>query len=185
MLFQFHVTVETFESARIDDFIALCRREEVKPVMIHLEKGDYVDQPMMTRLIDAETLQIAREEVERQAARFAQAGFPIRRIKAECNPKENEPYLSSENYYEWHCLVEYSDEAALKQFCLEHHAHLSRNALMPGRKYVTIRLYDRDEFYRQVQVCSDALKSSPFTIVKEKFEYSVYDSCLTLDGGWA
>ncbi|MBQ9874980.1 MAG: hypothetical protein IJM30_11015 [Thermoguttaceae bacterium] len=185
MRFQFHVTLVDLPVERKERFLELCQIEGVKPVLIELEKGEHIRQPMFTRNLDAERLDAALAEVQKTSDKFVAAGFEISRVKAEIDPRQNADYLSDERYYEWHCLVRYQDEEELKALCREREAHLSRNALNPGEKFVSIRFYDKDAFYQAVEKTEDALKLGRFEIVKEKFEYSVYDSRLELDKGWA
>ncbi len=170
---------------RKEAFLELCQIEGVKPVLIELEKGEHIRQPMFTRVLDADDLDSALKEVRKTSDKFVAAGLQISRVKAEIAPNLNADYLSDERYYEWHCLVRYQDGNALKALCQRVDAHLSRNALNKGEKFVTIRLYDKDAFYKAVGKAEDALKDERFEVVKEKFEYSVYDSRLELDKGWA
>lgn len=185
MKFQFHITTEEMTSEKQDKFVQLCQQEEVRATLIQLASGNHIEQPMYTRIIDAPSFPEALAAAVEQSHRFEEAGFPIVRVKAECDPRENQALQRDDLYYEWHCLVEYTDEEALRKFCEAHNAHLSRNALTPGRKFVTVRIYDRDDFYKAVGMCLEGLKAGQFNIVKEKYEYAVYDSRLELDGGWA
>lgn len=185
MMFQFHVTLNAVTPERQDLFLALCERSGVKPVLIRLSKGEHVDQPMITAMQQAENLDEALRLMEAHLLEFADHGFRIVRTKAEIDPARNEDYLDERNYYEWHGLVRCDDDEALRRVCESLGAHLSRNALIEGQKFITVRIHDKDEFYRSVGAIASALRRADFVLLKEKFEYSVHDSSIELDKGWA
>lgn len=185
MMFQFHITLDAVPSERLGRLRTLCARGDAKPVLIRLAKGDHVDQPMITIMQQAADLDEALLKVRHRLADFASQGFRIVRTKAEIDPAHNEDYHDESNYYEWHGLVRCDDDDALTTFCKQWGAHLSRNMLTEGHKFVTVRAPMREAFYERVSAISGALRLSGYEIVKEKFEYSVYDTRIELDKGWA
>jgi len=75
--FQFHITFDNFSTDKKQDFINLCERENVKPVMIVLPKGDYVNQPMFTKLVSQETFAAADNEVQKQLTYLPRRGTSL------------------------------------------------------------------------------------------------------------
>lgn len=182
MLFQFHITTDLIEQKQ--PFLQLCAEKNVKPVLIELEKGDYIKQPMFTQLVETENFSQALGQVQHTIKAFERAGFVIRRVKVEINPDENQDYLAEQNYYEWHCKVKPNQMLQLKTLCEQHHAHLSLNTLYSGERFITIRHTQKTTFYQWVQQMQTVLKQIGQPVIKEKFEYCIYDNFIELDKGW-
>ncbi|GKS13516.1 hypothetical protein YDYSY3_45160 [Paenibacillus chitinolyticus] len=53
MEFEFHITVNNLKLAEKDFFVNICILEQVKPLMIVLDKGDYINQSMCTGIIES------------------------------------------------------------------------------------------------------------------------------------
>jgi len=189
--YQFHITFDNFSTEKKQDFINLCLGENVKPVMIVLPKGDYVNQPMFTKLGAYDSFTIALDDVQETINAFTKADYKLMRVKAEISPEHAEsfkiPQPDFKPYLEWHCKVIVDDIDVVESLCREFGGHLSRNTLdEAGReRFVTVRLYDKVEFDKNVEVLLNELNKKEIKIIKEKFEYCVYDSKLELDRGWA
>jgi len=189
--FQFHITFDNFSTDKKQDFINLCNSENVKPVMIVLPKGDYVNQPMFTKLVSYDNFAAADNEVQKTIEVFTAAGYKLMRKKAEIPPEHAEsfpiPQPGFEPYLEWHCKVIVHDMDVVEGLCSELGGHLSRNTLDEAGKerFVTIRQYDKAVFDESVPPLLNALNQKGIPIVKQKFEYCVFDSKLELDRGWA
>ncbi|TGU59435.1 hypothetical protein EN829_068225 [Mesorhizobium sp. M00.F.Ca.ET.186.01.1.1] len=81
MEFEFHVTLA---DVALDDkaaFIGICQAQQVKPLMIVLDKGNCIHQPMMTGVIQRPDFQAAKREMDRIAAVFQEGGFTVVRKK--------------------------------------------------------------------------------------------------------
>ena len=194
IIFQFHVTIQDLPKEKKEDFISLCIKNQVKPLLIVLPEGDYLKQPMFTKLIKSTSFKTALFWVEQTIEHFETAGFSIARIKAEVfshdsNLFQSMDYKNFQPYYEWHCKVKIENEEETEQLCKKYNAHLSANSLEEDgkTKYITIREYNSEElFYKAVnQFYEILLEKNIVTIIKQKFEYCIYDSRLELDKGWA
>jgi len=97
------------------------------------------------------------------------------------------PQAGFEPYFEWHCKVIVHDIEVVETLCHELSGHLSRNTLDDAGKerFVTVRQYDKAVFDKCVEPLLNALIQKEIPIVKQKFEYCVFDSRLELDKGWA
>lgn len=192
--FQFHITIYDLPKEKKENFLTLCTKEQVKPLLIVLPEGNYLKQPMFTKLIKNTNFETALFLAEQTAENFETAGFSVARIKAEVFSQESNLFQSMnfknfQPYYEWHCKVKIEKEEETEQLCKEYSAHLSANSLEEDgkTKYITIREYNSEaSFYEAVERFHQILSEKKIvTILKQKFEYCIYDSRLELDKGWA
>lgn len=183
--FQIHVTTAPLAAEQKNDYAALCQKHQLKPLLILLAEGVSINQPMFTYLVEADDLAGAQESLKPILTDFAIKGYPALRIKAEIDPNEEIVTQNSGLYYEWHCKIAAENLPIAQQLCQLHGGHLSQNALRNGERFITIREKERAVFYRQVTQMSNAVKQSPLKILKEKFEYCIYDNHQLLDKGWA
>lgn len=192
MEFEYHLTVNDLNLEEKEAFIHVCNIEGVKPVIIVLDHGNYINQPMVTGLIERENFQAARQEIDRVAAQFEHSGFTIVRTKVEI-PPVNEQYFTQPvaaggtPYYEWHGKVHTDDLAGLKQLCEADGGHISRNSLNANGKirFVTVRDYEsRPVFMERVNRIKTILQTHGIEMLKEQYELCIYDSREELDSGW-
>lgn len=154
--FQAHITIEKLDN--IDDYIKLCEKCNVKPVLIQLAKGDFINQPMYTQHIIAESLNHALLEVEKVKNIFTQNGFHIIRTKVEINAENTIDYFQidveqwkniqyresfidkiKDSYFEVHIKVKYNDIDLLKEIAIKNHLYLSKNDREPGIRFLSVR----------------------------------------------
>lgn len=191
--FQFHVTIEDFSAEKRNFFIELCRKNEVKPLIISLPRGKYLKQPMFTKLLSNNQLENAIKEINKTADIFKSNNFQPIRIKGEVNAEDYEHFNKIQTskfkpYYEWHCKVEAQNIPLINELCMKYNGHLSKNSLEENenKKYITIREYkNKEKFYNSTSKMYDILLENNINIVKQKYEYCVYDNRLELDEGWA
>lgn len=189
LLFQFHVTTSALLETQKDVYVSVCQRCNVKPVFILLPKGQYMQQPMFTARIQSKNFSEAYCKIEGILKEFSD--FPPIRIKAEVDAKNahfftNEATPQWQPYFEWHCKIQFVNTTVTKSLAVEHQAHLSENCLEEGKKFLTIRDYgSKEQFLEKTARLSKALQENDIPIIKEKFEYCIYDSKLELDSGWA
>ncbi|SMO95938.1 hypothetical protein [Melghirimyces algeriensis] len=159
MEFEFHITVNDLNLADKEAFIELCKSEQVKPLMIVLDKGNYINQPMYTGVINSKDFHEANKEIEKTVTKFQENGFTIIRKKVETSPKE-EAYFhqpitkNSKPYFEWHGKIEVDDVAMVKNLCEGLGGHISRNSLNANGKvrFITVREYEsKEQFYERVE----------------------------------
>ena len=154
--FQAHITIE--ELNNIVDYVKLCEKYNVKPVLIKLAKGNFVNQPMYTQQIIAKNLDNALFEVERVKDIFTANGFHIIRTKIEINAESVVDYFQIDvdkwknmhyrescmskiksSYFEVHIKVKYNNIDLLKEIAIKNNLYLSQNDREPGIRFLSIR----------------------------------------------
>ena len=154
--FQAHITIE--ELNNIVDYVKLCEKYNVKPVLIKLAKGNFVNQPMYTQQIIAKNLDNALFEVERVKDIFTANGFHIIRTKIEINAEsvvdyfqidvdkwQNTQYREScidkikDSYFEVHIKVKYNNIDLLKEIAIKNNLYLSQNDREPNIRFLSVR----------------------------------------------
>lgn len=129
-------------------------------------------------------------EAEKHAAVFEQHGFPVSRIKIEIpavDAKRLQQKNTTDPYYEWHAKVPFTDTNKLLACCLQHGAHLSKNALRDAgdTRFVTLReSSDEQQFYKRCSALLRDLENGGWTPIKQDYEYCFYDTHRALDNGW-
>lgn len=159
-------------------------------MLIELARGEQKYQPMASITIhalpDAPIIALA----EKQAAVFEQHGFPVSRIKIEIpadDAKHLQQKITTDPYFEWHGKVPFTDTEKLLACCLQHGAHLSKNALHEANdtRFVTLRERgDEQLFYERCSTLLRALENGGWKPTKQDFEYCFYDTHRALDNGW-
>lgn len=154
--FQAHITVEKLDN--IADYIKLCEKYNVKPVLIKLAKGNFVNQPMYTQHIVAENFDNALLEVDKVKNIFVDNGFNIVRTKIEINAAsvidyfqidvdkwQNTQYREScidkikDSYFEVHIKVKYNNIDLLKEIAIKNNLYLSQNDREPNIRFLSVR----------------------------------------------
>ncbi|WP_044640070.1 hypothetical protein [Risungbinella massiliensis] len=194
MEFEYHLTVHDLELQDQEKFISVCEAEQVKPVMIVLDQGNYIHQPMCTGLIKCENLINVDKEIEKVANKFRDSGFEVIRKKVEISPKEDKYFhelraKNSKPYFEWHGKIEIvvDDIPKVKNLVKNLGGHISKNSLNKnGRvRFITIRDYEsKDRFYKRAEKIKSIVKENKISFLKEAFELCIYDSREELDSGW-
>lgn len=198
--FEVHLTVRA--GGALDAFRAWCEAQRCKCVRIVLARGVHVEQPMATwRRSDTVLPDVLAAATER-ARDLERAGFSVVRVKIEAEPSNDDVPATAAaalvqppaNYFEHH--VKLRREAAagrelLLRVCLDHAAHLSRNAWREPaegfeERFVTLRSYrmGRSASKRRLHRLLAALEGVGEQIIKVESEYTVHDSNLALDAGW-
>jgi len=192
MEFEFHITLNDLQLDEKEAFIRICASEQVKPLMIVLDQGDYISQPMITGVVQRSDFHEAAKEVERVAAVFQNNGLAVVREKVEISPNEDkyfrQPIIKSfKPYFEWHGKVEVDDVTMLKKLCEGYGGHISRNSLNANGKvrFITVREYEsKEKFYGRVEKIHTILHTNKIELLKEQYELCIYDSKEQLDSGW-
>ncbi|GFI48500.1 hypothetical protein IMSAGC019_03837 [Lachnospiraceae bacterium] len=154
--FQAHVTMETQNN--ISAYIELCRKNDVKPVLIRLAQGDFVDQPMYTQRIVAQNLDDAMVEAGRVKNNFSENGFQAIRTKIEINAESAIDYFGIDvdswgnteyrenclakiqnSYFEVHVKVKYNDIGLLEAIAIKDNLYLSKNDREPDIRFLSVR----------------------------------------------
>jgi hypothetical protein len=198
--FEVHLTVRAVSA--LDAFRAWCEAGRCKCVRIVLARGVQVEQPMATWWRDDTVLPDVLAEATERARVLGSAGFAVVRVKIEAAPSNDDvPATDADallqpscNYFEHH--VKLRRETArgrelLLRICLDHGAHLSRNALREPaegfeERFVTLRSYrlGRSASEQRLHRLLAALEGAGERIIGVESEYTVHDSNLALDAGW-
>lgn len=155
--FQAHVTTEKLTDTT--KFINLCKQQNVKPVIIMLEQGDFCEQPMYTYNFNAKNLDVALKKSKVIEDIFEQNGFKIIRVKLEINAEDlskfyniklnphragfySEKFLGVDknSYFECHIKVKYESDEILNSLALQYGFYVSRNQIEPNIKYISLRI---------------------------------------------
>lgn len=189
--FEAHVTVAADGEAQRAAFAALCRELGVKCVLIELARGAHPAQPMTSSHHTGELAAVAAE-ITALAARIADAGFAVTRVKVEADVTNDGVPVEAAGppgtYFEFHAKLRVAEAEveALRAVCVDTGAHLSRNAIEAGARFATLRVYEtgRDgaqaRFARVLQTIVDA----GYRVEATKAELTLYDSRVELDAGW-
>jgi hypothetical protein len=192
MEFEYHVTMIDLKQNEKEIFINICNEENVKPVLIVLDQGEYINQPMITGIVHSADYEEVKNVIEEVATKFRDNGFTLVRTKVEIPAKEetyfDKPMLAqSKPYFEWHGKVHIDDVVRLKQLCADSGGHISRNSLNANGKirFVTVREYNSSEkFYSRVEKIHNILQQNKIELLKQQYELCIYDSREELDRGW-
>ncbi|MBK5145660.1 hypothetical protein I2494_18460 [Budviciaceae bacterium BWR-B9] len=181
-----HLTTQYLNNDELADFTRVCRILNCKPLLIELARGEHQQQAMATAYIDEVT------QAHKIARSFNESGYAIQRIKIEASLKEHTRYPKA-LYYEWHGKLIAEPSPSLLTLCLEHGAHLSRNALQyqPNKRFITLRQtasstveLNHSLFNQQIQTLVSALQQGGWPIIQHLYEICLYDSNEKLDAGW-
>ena len=162
-------------------------------MLIVLDKGEYINQPMITGIVHSTNYEEVKNVIEEVGAKFRDNGFTVVRTKVEIPAKEETYFDSrccraqSKPYFEWHGKVYVDDVAVLKQLCADSGGHISRNSLNADGKvrFVTVREYESAEhFYGRVGEIHTILHTNKIELLKQQYELCIYDSREELDRGW-
>jgi len=198
--FEVHLTIRA--AGALDAFRAWCEVERCKCVRIVLARGELVEQPMATWRRANTVLPDVLAEATKRAQDLERAGFAVVRLKIEADPSNDDVPATDDdalrqpsgNYFEHHVKLRRATAAGsevLLCVCLDHAAHLSRNAWRKPadgfeERFVTLRSYRLGRFAseQRLQRLLAALEGANEQIIAVESEYTVHDSNLRLDAGW-
>lgn len=176
---------------RLAAFTDFCGIHNAKAILIELAKGDFTHQPMLSKVAYAETLNQALSVGNMLSSQLQQGGFEVKRLKIEIPANRAHELITSpsgfSSYFEWHGKLSYTAPDDLIQLAVRHKAHLSFNALsgQSDTRFLTLREYGTEQLFRgRVQALVRGLSEGDWRILKQEFEYCVYDNNAFLDQGW-
>lgn len=192
-MFEIHITTNKLNDTEVNQFKEFCASIEAKPILIELAEGITTQQPMISKVFSNVKEGQLTSEIELLETNFLENSYDVVRTKVEVpldfinrGRKEFPNYKGQ--YYEWHGKVEFDDIEKLKlALRLIQNTHLSKNALkdQPNRRFVTVRSYSNKRFFlSNVESVKKALVHNKFKLIKDEYEYCVYDSNKTTDSGW-
>lgn len=190
--FEVHITVAALQASQLSEFVHVCKWLGAKPLLIELARGEMQQQPMLSKIVFAQSLPDALNLAQQLISHLESFGFTGVRQKLEI--AANLSFLSKIElgvvYFEWHARLPYQDVPELLAVCEQYQAHLSRNALAdtethptPKTRFVTLRRKQWQDFCAATIALRDQL-CTRWPIQKETSEICVFDSNLQLDQGW-
>jgi hypothetical protein len=198
--FEVHLTVRA--AGMLDAFRSWCEAQHFKCVYIVLARGAHHEQPMATWRRDSTVLPVVLAEALQRADALERGGFAVVRVKIEVEPANADVPANDSaaqlhppgNYFEHHIKLRRQlagQRESLLRLCVNHGAHLSRNAWREPaegfeERFVTLRSYGsgRSVSAERLEGLRAALKESGEEIIEVESEYAVYDSNQALDAGW-
>jgi hypothetical protein len=168
-VFESHIT---FEDIPDEEFVRICKRAGVKPVVIEDDTGADRRQTMTAKFHKTDDLDQVMREVEEIAAHFPAP--PLRRKVEKIVGKF--AGLPDHQYLEFHLKyrVDPKDAGPFVEEVRNLGGHTSRNAMKEGYRFATARDVNT---YR-------SLKSLPYEKVHQTMECVVHDDNPGLDVNW-
>ncbi|MGL4597712.1 MAG: hypothetical protein ACRCYO_09295 [Bacteroidia bacterium] len=189
--FEIHITTDDVSSNRKQEFVDFCVTRAAKPLMIELSKGNFVNQPMFSKVVYATDVHTILSNATEISSALTNQNFCVKRLKIEISPEHADLFKNYatrfDKYYEWHCKINYTHVDKLLEVCEKHRSHLSINALVnqSNTRFITLREFGTKlEFEQRVLALTNDLQNGEWTILKEEFEYCIYDNNNLLDNGW-
>lgn len=189
--FEIHLTTGDLPQDREQEFSAYCQSVGGKALLIELSRGLHTQQPMLSTIIYADSLEAVLSEANKLSSGLKQHNFKSKRLKIEIPAFHADRYADSpsafERYFEWHGKISYTDVDLIERLCQKHKVHLSANALKnaPGSRFITLREYgSKARFEERIQRLLKDFEMEKLTINKQQAEYCIYDNNSRLDEGW-
>lgn len=189
--FEIHITTDSLTLNRQTEFIDFCVTKDAKPLMIELAKGEFINQPMFSKVVysnNFDNILLIATDISK-SLNFQ--NFSVKRLKIEIpsgNSELFENYSTRFNkYFEWHCKIHYTKTDKLLVLCEKHKVHLSLNSLSneSNIRFITLREFGTKlEFEHRIMALSNDLQNGSWTILKQQSEYCIYDNNDFLDNGW-
>jgi NTP pyrophosphatase (non-canonical NTP hydrolase) len=199
--FELHVTVEPQQNPEY--FKAICAELGVKPILLDLinEKGESIQDEIMTSSKFFGTNQQAYNEVSRISDGLEKANIKIVRIKIESTPWHpaapsngvGNKKMKKNGYFESHTdvLVAPKKIKLLRKIATHHSAVVSHNlrkVLPDGTKKLILTIRSYKGFYEDFKLLSRALTND---LIKNGFEpdpdlieFAIYDTAVDHDKSW-
>lgn len=192
-MFEIHITTNELNETEVKQFKEFCTSIDAKPILIELAEGVTTQQPMISKVFSNVEEGKLTNEIESLEAKFRENSYEVIRTKVEVplefinrGRKEFPNYKGQ--YYEWHGKVEFDDiEKLRKALRLLQNVHLSKNSLkdQANRRFVTVRSYPSKRlFLSNVESVKKSINYNGFKLIKDEYEYCVYDSNKLTDSGW-
>ncbi len=190
--FEIHITTSDITEDQIHQFEVFCHSIEAKPILIELSKGKFYRQPMISKVLKCKDKPSLEKLVTNLKSNFLTNGYEVVRTKIEVPPWHrkfvaNYYQKESHTYYEWHGKVRLSNEPLISEICEKFDARLSRNTLKNDTttKFITIRDYGNEQAANtRIESLKKQLTEHQITIIKEEFEFCIFDSNESLDKDW-
>lgn len=189
--FEIHITIDSLKINYRQDFVEFCQKKEAKPLFIELSQGDFVHQPMLSKVVCSKNFDEILEFSSELSRELEILNFHVKRLKIEV-PSVNWSLFQNfstkfEKYYEWHCKIDFIRKDELLKMCEKHKVHLSLNSLKNdiSTRFITLREFGTNQqFESRISAISKDLEKQKRVINKQQSEYCIYDNNTFLDNGW-
>jgi hypothetical protein len=187
--FEIHLTTDVLTKKRQDYLINYCTKNGLKPLLIELSRGNFMYQPMVSKVIYTDSIENALKLTFNLSDQLAKNNFSIKRHKIEVPAKFSNQFENisiHRNYSEWHGKINYINIESLLTICHKHQVHLSLNALKneTSNRFLTLREYGTEiKFTDRVNQLTKELEKG-WSILKEQYEFCIYDDNTIIDKGW-
>lgn len=187
MKYEFHITLNNCNK---EDFNIFCSNNGIKPIVLHIQRNDgntLYSEVMTSSTLDLEDNNAAYEYLDILSKKLENSGFDIIRRKIEAEISYTGEYLYIESHI--NVIVSNNDISILKDICIKHSAHLSKNI---SKKYdnsyiimVTIRSYNDtiENFIIKMNLLLQDINKN-YDVQKEIIEYVIYDDNNDIDLKW-
>lgn len=187
--FETHLTFRPTTENNTQGFIEFCSQSGGKALLIELPQGEFPRQLMMSKIFFSNNLENVFSRIRKYTENFQVKGFQVNRVKIEVDSEFSTHFekTNKETYFEWHGKIELENIKTISQICSKHNAHMSKNSLKneTSLRYITLREFEeKNKFEIRVKRLVNELVQAEFKIIKEQFEFCVFDSNLKLDNGW-
>jgi len=190
--FEIHITTAGLSIEKKDDFISFCFQHEAKPLLIELSKGDFISQPMFSKVVTLKNFQEILKESTQYSLLMNLNGFVVTRLKievpADCSHLfEHDKFTMLNKYFEWHGKIRFCNVEKLYSLCDIHKVHLSLNSLKneSDKRFITLREFgSKDIFQARIANLVLDLTHGNWELSKQQAEYCIYDNNSFLDNGW-
>ena len=196
--YEIHITVSEVNNQK---FIESCKRLNVKPIILELQKKNKTLKDVMTSSVYMGDDISVFSEMKRIKQGLIDDGLNVIREKVETVPwhikapsKENNNFMMPKNsYFETHLAVEIrtqTDEKLLQLFCNKENLHLSKNYFKKTKKghviMATYRSYDtyREKFVSKSEKFKKDLENLKLSVDKLIVEFAMFDTNVTHDNEW-
>lgn len=192
-MFEIHITTKKLKETEVEQFVKFCSSIDAKPILIELAEGITMQQPMISKVYSEISAGELKNKIEILETKFKEQSYDVVRTKVEVpldyiNRGRREFPNYRGQYYEWHGKVEFEDLGKIQQVLSRfQNAHLSKNALkdQSNRRFVTVRSYNNKRlFLSNVDSIKKTIAQNGFQLIKDEYEYCIYDSNKTTDSGW-
>lgn len=191
--FELHLTTNFLNLNQIKLFEDFCDTIQAKSIVIQLPKGQFQQQPMISKIIKVPTEKSLLETVQLLKEQFIKNDFEVKRTKIEIPIWEKPKTINffknqSCQYYEWHGKVRVDNENSLQHIIQKYDGRLSRNSLKKDihSKFITLRDYSDSEIniIQNINNLKAELLKNGINLIKEELEFCIFDSNELLDKGW-
>lgn len=190
--FEIHITTTNLPKSKVDLFVSMCVHNGGKPLLIELYQGEYISQPMFSKVIYSNNFNAVIAQISNYTHLLDQQGFQTKRIKTEIpascvNIVQVPIELGFIPYFEWHGKIALNRMNELLELCSSYKVHLSRNSLKDEKQtqFITLREYGSSEVFQQrIDAVVRELAQGGWQVMKQQSEYCIFDTNIDLDRGW-